>query len=147
MVGATNAHGEAFAPTVSSYGINPFMVRQYDLPFNYTAPELNKTLFPPWRSGSRVVFDVDKVQAVLGNITVVEAGEQKPADFWVLTVKVNGREEAAPLLKDGEFYLENIPSGNHQVELARDGKRCSFVMEIPKNDEAMIELGQLTCAM
>jgi len=145
MVGITNEHGEAFAPLVSSYGINPFMVRQFDLPFNYTAPVLNKALFPAWRSGSRVVFDVDKVQAVRGNIAVVEAGGRMPADFWVLTVNVNGREESAPLLKDGEFYLENIPSGSHRAEIAKDKKRCSFVMEIPKNDEAMIELGQLIC--
>jgi outer membrane usher protein len=144
-VGRTNEDGKVFAPSVSSYGINPFIVKQHDLPFNYSAPTLTKSISPGWRSGTHLDFEVDKIQAVRGNISIVERGIKKAADFWVLSIIINGRAEVAPLVKDGEFYMEGIPVGTWHAEIAKEKNICKFEINIPKSEEAMIDLGLLTC--
>jgi outer membrane usher protein FimD/PapC len=145
QVGTTDAQGEVLAPSVNSYGINPFLVKQQDLPFAYTAPRLGAMVLQPWRSGSRVTFDVQRVQAVHGTIAVAVGGAARPADYWVLTVTVNGKGEASPLVEGGEFYLENIPTGSHRVEVAKGDRRCAFTLVVPSSEEPVVELGALTC--
>ena len=46
---------------------------------------------------------------------------------------------------EGEFYLENIPSGKHMAELVYKGNKCEFNMIIPESEEMLIDLGEISC--
>ena len=49
--------------------------------------------------------------------------------------------------KEGEFYLENLPSGRFPARLFLKEKECKFELTIPKSDEMLVEMGEVTCEM
>jgi outer membrane usher protein FimD/PapC len=46
---------------------------------------------------------------------------------------------------DGSFYLEQMEPGRYEGEARRGAARCRFALEVPPSEDAVTEMGQVTC--
>lgn len=146
-VGRTSGAGNLLVPELSSYYGNRIAIKDQDLPLDYAVETTEKTVAPPFRGGAIVTFPVRKVQGVHGTV-VLDAGggrEVVPA-YGELTVEVGETRLESPVTGEGEFYLENIPSGRHVATLTFRDTVCRFPLEIPVSKQTMIDVGRLSCA-
>lgn len=103
-VDKTNSRGEVLLNRVQSYEANKIFINDKDLSFGYNLKGFTKHISPPYRSGSFVEFEVEKMQAITGNVFIMEGGEKKPVEFWQLIVNVRGESIGSPIVRDGEYY-------------------------------------------
>ena len=144
-MGRTDGRGKLFLPSLGSYNENQISIADKDVPIEYSLREVLKVVSPPLRSGSRIPFEVKRVQAVTGTLGMRRNGEWKPAEYVEVRVPVKGREFAFPTGKGGEFYLEDLGPGTHAASVEQEGKRCLFEMTVPATDDMIVDLGRLTC--
>lgn len=145
--GSTNSKGEVMIPYLISYFDNRIAVNEKDIPINYNLKKREKHVSPPYRSGSYVEFEVEKVQSFLGKVFITEKGERKPAEFWLLVLKEKDRTYEFPVGRDGEIYLENIPSGAYKASLYKGTQQCDFILTIPESEEMFMDIGEVTCKL
>jgi outer membrane usher protein len=144
-MGRTDGRGRLFLPDLGSYYENQISIADKDVPIEYSLREVLKVVSPPLRSGSRIPFDVKRVQAVTGKMGMRRDGEWKPAEYVEVRLHVEGREIAFPTGKGGEFYVEDLGPGTHPASVEQGGKRCLLEMKVPVTDEMIVDLGRLTC--
>ncbi|MBI4689747.1 MAG: fimbrial biogenesis outer membrane usher protein [Nitrospirae bacterium] len=145
LTARTDGRGEAFIPRIQSYNANKIFVNEKDMPLSYTMGSFTKHIFPMYRSGSYIEFKPEKMQAVTGNIFILDAGEKKPAEFWSLIVNVKDSQISSPIVNNGEFYLENIPSGNYTSIIKKGERQCRFELIVPEGTEPVINIGDILC--
>jgi len=146
-VGTTNADGEVVVPDLISYYNNELSIEPKDIPVNYEIQELRKYVSPPLRGGGIVKFAITKIQGFGGQFYIVEKGEKKAAEYWGLRIKIEGVTKEFTVGKGGEFYLENLPAGKMPAELFWQDRKCDFDLTIPKSDDVMVDMGEVTCEM
>jgi outer membrane usher protein FimD/PapC len=104
------------------------------------------TLAPPYRGGAVALFDVQRVQRVLGKIVI--AGQDKPHTYGELTVTAaNGRTYGSPVGSDGAFYFENLPTGTYAAVVETRGTQCTFNLEVPSSSDVVVKLGTVRCTL
>lgn len=102
---------------------------------------------PAERSGILVEFTAQKIQAFFGKILVQTAGKTSLVpSYGRITLDLKDRKVSSPLGTDGEFYLENLPTGNQTALVEYEGGECQFEISVPSQEGMVIELGQLTCS-
>lgn len=143
--GTTDGKGEFLLPNLLSFHANKVEVEPANIPLNYSIDAVSKQVTPLFRSGALVEFKLAKIQALFGTIAMVEAGEQKPVAYGQLTLPGLDKPIEAPIGKEGEFYLENIPAGTYAGKVVSKEKECSVNLVVPESDEPMIDLGTLGC--
>jgi outer membrane usher protein len=146
-VGVTNKRGELVVPNLISYYDNNVSIEDKDIPVNYEIPELRKYASIPYRGGGIVKFEVKKLQGFIGHLFFIEKGKKIPAEYAGLEIRVDNKVIEAVVGKEGEFYLENLPSGRFPARLFLREKECQFELTIPKSDEMLVEIGEVTCEM
>ncbi|MFA5806739.1 MAG: fimbria/pilus outer membrane usher protein [bacterium] len=144
-MGRTDGRGKLFLPSLGSYYENQISIADKDVPIDYSLREVLKVVSPPLRSGSRIPFEVKRIQAVTGTLGMRRDGEWKPAEYVEVRVPAEGREIAFPTGKGGEFYVEDLGPGTHAAYVEQEGKRCLFEMTVPATDDMIVDLGRLTC--
>ncbi|MEK6696150.1 MAG: fimbria/pilus outer membrane usher protein, partial [Candidatus Deferrimicrobiota bacterium] len=144
-MGRTDGRGKLFLPSLGSYYENRISIADKDVPIEYSLREVLKVVSPPLRSGSRIPFEVKRIQAVTGTLGLRRDGEWKPAEYVEVRLPVEGREIAFPTGKGGEFYVEDLGPGTHVATVEQEGKRCLFEMKVPATDDMIVDLGRLTC--
>ena len=147
-VGRTSDAGNLLVPELSSYYGNRIAIADQDLPLDYDVETTEKTVAPPFRGGAIVTFPVRKVQGVRGTV-VLDAGggrEVIPA-FGEMAVEAGGTRLESPIGAEGEFYLENVPSGSRPAVVTFRETTCHFTLEVPVSDRPSIDLGPLRCAI
>jgi len=144
-IGRTNASGKVFVPNLSAYYDNQITINDKDIPMDYTISGVMKFVSPPLRSGSFIAFDIMKFQAITGMLKVKIKGETKPAEFYEVSMLVDGQEIIFPTGKGGEFYFENIKPGRYKTVLKYVGKECIFAMIIPESTDMIIDLKEVIC--
>ena len=104
-----------------------------DIPLQYAVPDVGVTLAPPYRGGAVAVFDVQRVQRVLGKIL---GADDRPFVYGELTVtSANGRSFGSPVGNDGSFYFENLPAGSYTAVVENRTGRCTFTIELPVSSD------------
>jgi len=144
-IGITNKKGEVVVPNLISYYDNNISIEDKDIPVNYEIHELRKYVSTPYRGGGIVRFEVKKLQGFSGHLFFVEKGRKIPAEYAGLEIRVDDKVIEAVVGRGGEFYLENLPSGRLPARLFLKDKECKFELTIPKSDEMMVEIGEVTC--
>lgn len=147
LVGKTNSNGEIMVPFFSSYTDNSISVNDEDIPMNYTIMDIDKNVSPPYRSGSYLKFDVEKIQSIIGIMLIKDKTGTVPAEFWNFIFEYKGKTINVSTVREGEFYLENIEDGIYKAIINKDEKECRFDLIIPESSEAFIDLGNITCDM
>ena len=144
-IGRTNRRGDKLVPNLLPYYANRLAISDQDVPLDHEVEQVERDVAPPYRGGALVVFRADARQTLTGTMTL-QAGSQSivPA-FGELTVAVGGRTASSPIGRDGEFYLENIAPGRHQVTVAYKNLTCRVAVDIPASMAPSIQLGTLRC--
>jgi outer membrane usher protein len=147
-IGKTGRKGDVLVPDLQAYYGNLLDIADGDIPLQYSVPDVGMTLAPPYRGGAIALFDVQRVQRVLGKILVAGEGGDHPHMYGELTVTSrNGRSYGSPVGSDGAFYFENLPQGTYTAVVENRGSQCSFTVDIPESRDVVINLGTLRCAM
>jgi outer membrane usher protein len=145
-VGRTDKDGNLIIPIVNSYRDNRVDIEIEDIPVNYHVPELYKYINPPPRSGSTLSFEAHKVQALTGRIYTFVDGEKVPAgpSPFIVILYYDGSIIEGLVGRNGEFYVENVPSGRFLVKVIHEGTERLTVIDIPDSDEMWVDLGEVT---
>lgn len=144
-IGRTNSSGKVFVPNLNSYVDNQIRIQDKDIAIDYGITEVTKYVSPPLRSGSFVQFETKKIQAIIGKLGIKIGERVQPVEFQEVHLDVEGREITFPTSRGGEFYLENIKPGRYRATIPLSDKSCSFDLVVPKNDEMIIDQGDLVC--
>ena len=143
-IGKTGRRGDLLVPDLQAYYGNILDIADGDIPLQYAVSNVGMTLAPPYRGGAVAVFDVQRVQRVLGKIVI--AGAEKPHAYGELTITAaNGRSFGSPVGADGAFYFENLPTGAYSAVVEHRGTQCTFTLEVPASDDLVIKLGTVRC--
>ena len=143
QVGKTGRRGDLLVPDLQPYYGNLLNIADGDIPLQYAVPEVGVTLAPPYRGGAVAVFDVQRVQRVLGKLLT---SDDRPLAYGELTVtSAAGRSFGSPVGNDGSFYFENLAAGSYAAVVENRGSRCTFTLEIPVSSEIVINVGKVRC--
>lgn len=171
LMARTGSSGTAFIPDLGSFNYNQVSITDKDIPMDYLLSAKLKFVSPPFRSGSCVIFDAPKVQAVTGSVSARIGDTIKPLEYNTITVTIDGRQIPLQTGSGGEFYLDNfsLPApdgpdsqhggcsalekagtsafkpGTYSATVHHQGKTCSFSFEIPSSYEMILDLGRVTC--
>lgn len=143
--GRTDRSGESIIPSMHSFQDNRIDIEYRDIPINYTISSLTQYVSPSLRSGSVVKFDVQRLQGFVGTVYVLDKGEKISIESAIILIQIKDKTIEGLAGRDGEFYLENIPSGKHQAKILYSGKECKFGIIIPESEEIMVDLGEVVC--
>jgi outer membrane usher protein len=145
-IGKTGRRGDLLVPDLQAYYGNILNIADGDIPLQYSVSNAGMTLAPPYRGGAVAIFDVQRVQRVLGKIVI--AGQEKPHAYGELTVMdAKGRTYGSPIGSDGAFYFENLPTGTFSAVAENRGLQCAFVLEVPASSDVVIKVGTIRCTM
>lgn len=144
-MGRTNGSGKVLIPNLGSYYENQISINDKDIPIEYQISDVLRYVSPPLRSGSYIEFTATKIQSFFGSLKLKHEQEIKPLEYIEVRLKVDGKELVIPTGKGGEFYFENIRSGEYRGEFKYLEKTYFFNIIIPKSDELMVDLGEIIC--
>jgi outer membrane usher protein len=144
-IGRTDKKGEVIIPDIRSYTENTIGIKIKDIPINYSISTSTKSIYPPFRSGSVVTFDVYKVRGITGVVLVTEEGGEVPVESAIMLIELEDRTVEGIVGNDGEFYIENVPAGKNSVKIISEGKDCTFDMIIPDNEDVIVDMGEVMC--
>ena len=144
-VGSTGSNGKLFVPNLGSYYDNSISIDDKGIGMDYNIPEVQKYVSPSFRSGVLIDFAVSKFQAVTGKLHIKIDGKKEPVEFYEITVLEGAKEINFPTGKDGEFYLENLKSGDYSAELSYKGSQCLFMLKMPISDDPIVDIGEVVC--
>jgi outer membrane usher protein len=143
-IGKTGRHGDLLIPDLQPYYGNVLNIADGDIPLQYAVADVGMTLAPPYRGGALAVFDVQRVQRVIGK--VVNAVDDHPFTLGELTMtSARGQSYGSPVGNDGSFYFENLAPGAYSATVETRDSRCTFTLEIPVSTETVIKLGRVRC--
>jgi len=142
-IGKTGRRGDLLVPDLQPYYGNVLNIADADIPLQYAVPDIGVTLAPPYRGGAVAIFDVQRVQRVLGKIL---GADDRPFVYGELTVtNANGRSFGSPVGNDGSFYFENLPAGSYTAAVENRTSQCTFRVEIPVSNDTVINVGKVRC--
>ncbi|MFH0775414.1 MAG: fimbria/pilus outer membrane usher protein [bacterium] len=143
IAGRTNNRGECLISGLSSYSPNQLSLdlTGKELPIEYNVSEPTKYVSTPYRGGVKIDFGAARVQGIGGRIVIKGDGE-KPVELTTLIIYTS-KEVNVPIGKNGEFYLENIPSGRYQAKTRYKERDYTSTIEIPESEEMFIDVGNV----
>lgn len=149
-VGRTNRQGDLLVPNLLAYFGNRLSIADEDVPLEYTVAERERVVAPPIRGGALATFPVSRLRAARGTLVVLTGGpdqaRRQVPGAGRLVVTAGGVEIASPVGRAGEFYLENVPAGEHPAVLEWDGGACAFRLAMPAAAVPLVSLGEVACA-
>jgi len=146
-IGRTNARGDLPVPDLLPYYGNRLGIAQRDIPLDYAVGATEQVVASPFRGGAVVRFAVQEVRAVMGSVLLVRGGETFAPAYGQISITVDGQETASPIGRDGEFYFENVASGQYPAVVEHETGRCEFTLDVPAGAGPIVELGTVRCAV
>ena len=146
-VGRTDSNGQLLIPNLLPYYANKLSISDKDIPLNYYPAVVQKNIAAPFRGGGIATFPLRKIQRAEGAAILEMAGKSITPSFGEIKITADDKLFDSPIGRNGEFYLENIPSGVHSAVIEHEGKTCQFTLTIPNSDDSVIELGRLGCKL
>jgi outer membrane usher protein len=147
IVGKTGKDGSLIVTGLQPYYANKIGINPKDIPLDYTTGNSSKLITTPERSGVVIKFTAQRIQAFFGKILVQTATNTSLVpSYGQITFDLKDRKVSSPLGIDGEFYLENLPTGNHTALVEYEGSECWFNIDVPHKEGMVVELGRLTCS-
>jgi len=141
LSGRTGRRGSLFVPDLRSYLSSPIGIIQDDVPVEVRLGDISQDVAVPYRGGAVVTFEAKLIRAVTGRLIV--AGTE--AAYGTLTIEAGGVIFNSPLNATGEFYFEDLPSGDHAGTATWGDHSCRAQVRMPKGVEPMVDIGAVTC--
>jgi len=145
VAGKTDAEGFVFVPHLGSYQVNDVAIQGKDLPLDALAATTTRHIRPPYRSGALVVFPVKRVRAVVGNLKLRKAGAVRALENVRFTLDGAAAKVAVSTVRNGDFYVENLPAGAYSVFLQVGTESCRVTLTVPDVREIVTNLGDIFC--
>jgi len=139
-VGRTDRDGRLVVPRVGSFYETQITIDEKDVPLEYSIGELRRVVAPPYRSGSLLNFDVRRVRAVEGVISL----RNGPAENTRFSLSREGREEQFITGRGGRYYIEDLAPGSYDAVLHSEGRDCRFSLRVPKSMDTLTVLPEVT---
>ena len=146
-VGSSDSKGNLLVPNLLPYYGNKLSISDKDVPLDYNIVTIEKVVAPPYRGGAVVTFPVQRIQRLVGTITLEDSGQMMFPSYGQLLLSANGSEFESPIGREGEFYLENVPAGHHRAVVNHRDRSCEFEMDVPSSQEAEVKVGDLRCVV
>jgi outer membrane usher protein len=89
-IGRTNRGGNLLIPDLLPYYGNELNIDDTDIPIDYTVPDVDITLAPPYRGGAVVLFPVRRIQRATGTVVLLTAAGEEHPSFGELTIVAEG---------------------------------------------------------
>ena len=145
-MGTTRKSGLLVAPEVQEYFPNTVQLdlSHQTLSEQYSVSE--KQVTAAYYTAALVKFQGRRVQAFVGSILVVEKALTMVPKYGTLTIDLGGGAIATSIVGEGgEFYLENVASGEHPASVRYAGASCAFTLDIPDTTSTYVRLGEEKC--
>lgn len=144
-IGKTDASGMILLPTLTSFLDNQISINTANVPLEFSFPESVRVVSPPYRGGAVIDFHAKRLQAVTGTLKIRSGGEIKAAEFYRVSLVVDGKPFSFPTGRGGEYYVEDLKPGRYLARLAANGQSCTFELVVPQTDEPFTELPEIVC--
>lgn len=145
-IGKTDSDGDLLVPKLQSYLGNRLSINDIDVPINYAIASARRVIAPPYHGGAVVVFPVERLQAMEGDVKVVRNGKTSVPTYGEMDVTVDGKTVSSPIGTGGAFYFETLPPGRHPATvISTKGVRCDFDLDVPKATGPVTKMGTVTC--
>ncbi len=144
-IGRTGANGRLFVPSLASFIDNQVSVDVASLPLEFTFPESTRVISPAYRAGAVVNFQAKRLQAIVGKLMIRSNGQIRPAEFFNVTLDIDGRPFTFVTGRGGEFYAEDVKAGRYMAQLAANGTTCRFELVVSEAAGPFTELGETVC--
>jgi outer membrane usher protein len=145
LVGRTDSNGNLLVPNLLSYYGNTVRIDDRDIPLDYDVRQIQETIAPSYRGGAFIEFPVQKVRTVVGSIVLHTKEGDVPPSFGELTLTDRLKTYTSPLGRQGELYLENVPTGTFTGTVEFSGGQCTVTITVPATATNVVKLGILPC--
>jgi len=144
-IGRTDANGRVLLPSLASFTDNQISINTANVPLEYSFPESMRVVSPPYRGGAVIDFHAKRLQAVTGTLKIKLGEEVKPAEFYQVSLVVDGKTIGFPTGRGGEYYVEDLKPGRYAARLAANGHTCGFELIVPESGAPITELAPIVC--
>ena len=144
-IGRTDANGRVLLPSLASFIDNQISINTANVPLEFSFPESMRVVSPPYRGGAVIDFHAKRLRAVTGTLKIALGGDVKPAEFYQVSLMVDGKSFTFPTGRGGEYYVEDLKPGRYAARLAANGHACSFDLVVPESDAPITELPPIVC--
>ena len=146
-VGKTDARGRLLVPgLLANYG-NLLRISDDGAPLDASIQTLERTIAPPTRGGAVVTFPVRRIRALVGKLRVRLHGTLITPAYGDLSIDGGDVHTDSAIGDDGEFYLEDVPSGTYRALITYKQGTCRFALEEPDEPGVLANLGTLECVV
>jgi outer membrane usher protein len=145
LVGRTRADGRLLVTDLEPYYAGRIGFLERDVPEEFEPGPTFRLVAPPLRGGAVVAFDLPRISAVTGQLTVRLRGrDERPANGEATAI-VDGALRSSPVTEDGRFFLERMPPGKHILQAVWRGGSCRAVVTLPERAPPVFDAGEVRC--
>ncbi len=146
-IGRTGANGRLFVPSLASFIDNQISVDVASVPLEFTFPESTRAVSPAYRAGAVVNFQAKRLRAIVGTLAIRSNGQVKPAEYFNVTLDIDGRPFTFVTGRGGEYYAEDVKAGRYAAKLTANGTVCRFELVVGEATGPFNDLGETVCAL
>jgi outer membrane usher protein FimD/PapC len=144
-VGRTGSDGRLMVPGLQPYYGSRLALRDDDIPIEYDASRTVRRVATALRGGAIVDFDLKRISAISGRLTVRLHGKTEIPANGEITALVDGDFRSSPITPDGRFFLERMPLGKHVLQASWAGGTCRVPVVLLPGAPPIFEAGALKC--
>jgi len=144
-VGRTDAQGDLLVRDLLPFYANRIALDEAAVPPDYVLTTPRRDVQVPRNTGALVALDAAPVHAVTGTLLRQDESGRSPAGDRLWLVR-NGERVAVPLGRQGRFYLEDLPQGEHVVEVDSAAGSVMCRIRVPAAAApGIIDLSEIVC--
>lgn len=140
LIGKTNAKGNVLATGLMPYQANKLSINAADLPLDAQINTASVEVYPKYKSGLYVNFDVKRSYAATMTI-LLDNGQPLPAGAEVYK---QDDTEVFPVGFRGELYITGL-SAKNSLTAEWKGQKCTFEVAFVMVDDSLPDLGNYLC--
>ncbi len=146
-IGQTDRNGNLVVPNVLSYYGNHISIDPEDIPIRYTVDLTDMAIAPPQRGVALADFLLTTPHYYRGTTVIDEHGKRVIPQYGQVRIPNEKQEILSPLGEAGEFDLEGLTVGVHQLFIDYAGGTCEMQLEATDSEDPVIDLGELVCIL
>ncbi|WP_146066504.1 fimbria/pilus outer membrane usher protein, partial [Candidatus Venteria ishoeyi] len=143
ILGTTGSSGYTLIPEISSFYKNRLKIPSEALALNLSLDKPVQYIQPSYRSGTLLHFAINKISAVEGYLYRRDAGQEIAIEQAAMTLQIDNQIHHGLIGKEGYFYFENLPVGDHQGQLRQTP--CQFTVHVQDSSEIIQTVGKIFC--
>lgn len=144
-VGLTGADGRLMVTGLQPYYGSRLALRDADIPIEYDVTRTVRHVAAPLRGGAIVDFDLKRVSAITGRLSVRLRGQTQIPANGRITALVDGDFRSSPVTPDGRFFLERMPLGKHVLRVTWGDASCRVPVILRPGAPPVFDAGDLRC--